>query len=78
MVLTLPLKKTTLVTLDMLKLTCPIWQGGLFDPYPNLVFLLEFPIWKPNNSNSELKLQKIASTLKKYAKVCSLVHDVDP
>jgi hypothetical protein len=29
MVLTLPVKKTTLITLDMLELTCPKWQGGV-------------------------------------------------
>jgi hypothetical protein len=38
MVITLLIKKTSLITSDMLKSTCPIWQGDLFDPYPNLVF----------------------------------------
>ncbi len=58
MVLTLPIKKITSITLDMLKLTCPKWQGGFFYPYPNLVFLLEFPIWKTKNFDNELRLQK--------------------
>jgi hypothetical protein len=30
MVLTLQVKKTTLIILDMLKSACPNWQGGFF------------------------------------------------
>ncbi len=30
-----------------------IYPGGFFHPYPNLAFLLEFPIWKTKNHNND-------------------------
>ncbi len=47
MVHTLLVKKTILVTMDMLKLICPKWQNNLFDPCSNwVVLILDLLKWK--------------------------------
>jgi uncharacterized Tic20 family protein len=47
------IKKTTLITLYMLKLTCPKWQGVFLIPIQIWFFLLEFLIWKTKKSSSD-------------------------
>jgi hypothetical protein len=42
MVHILPIIKTTLVIVDMSKLTCPKWRIGLFDAYSNWEFFTRF------------------------------------
>jgi hypothetical protein len=49
MVHILLIKKTTLVTMDMSKLTCPKWSNGFFYAYPNWVFFSRF-IGKKNQN----------------------------
>jgi hypothetical protein len=52
MVFTLLIRKTTPITLDMLKSTCLKWQGIFLAPIQIWFFLLEFIVWKNKNSSS--------------------------
>jgi hypothetical protein len=52
MVFTLIIRNTTLITLDMLKSTCPKWQGIFLAPVQIWFFQPKFIVWKTKNFSS--------------------------